>query len=837
MKKQTLLLLAAAVLYPVAAEPGFAQRAGTPPVHLRQRADAPDVRAVTAVGGSEASKSGLGTSGEEHAVTVGRFCLRCHSDTARRGGLTLEAFDVTQPEMDAVTAEKMIRKLRAGMMPPARARRPDDATLEALVGYLETRVDSVAAENPNPGARTFQRLNRAEYARTVHDILGVSLDVSAFLPADTISAGFDNIADVQTLSATTMEGYLRAADAVARLTVGDPNAGPGDTTYKVPRTANQLRQAPGAPFGSRGGVAVEHTFIADGDYVFRVQLHPSPTGQLFGHTSEGEVVEISIDGERVAVVEIDPLMSQSDPEGMTLRTPPIQVKAGPRRIAAVFIPRFDGPVDDLLAPIEHSLADTQIGFLGYGITTVPHLRDFTVSGPYDVTGVSETPTRRRLFTCRPLGPDEELSCAESIISRVATRAYRRPLTARDVEGLMGFYRAGTAGADFETGVRTALQAILSSPHFLFRLERASSVSAGLERISDLDVASRLSYFLWAAAPDPELIEVAAAGRLTTPAALDEQIARLLAHPRAESLATRFAAQWFRLQDLEKIHPDALAYPQYDQTLARSMRRETELLFRHLVELDGSILELLTADYTFVDERLARHYGIPDVVGPEFRRVEVTDPNRRGLLGHGSFLASTSHANRTSPVLRGKWVMEVLLGSPPPPPPPDVPDLEETGTVVGMRELTVREQLEEHRRNPACQSCHRVIDPIGLALENFDVTGAWRARDRGEWVDPTGELYDGTTLNGPADLRAALVARADVFLHTFAENLLAYGLGRRVEYHDMPTVRAIVREAEQSDYRISAFVRGVIHSDAFRKRAAPDTEVAGGHDIFEDQGVR
>ncbi|NKB89327.1 MAG: DUF1592 domain-containing protein [Acidobacteria bacterium] len=813
MRRTTMALLGLSLIYFALAGPGPAQPA----------AQERDSRVATTPAPA-ATGAPARSDDEAHAITVGRFCLRCHSDSSMRGGLTLESFDVLNAETDAATSEKMIRKLRAGMMPPASSRRPDEATLEALAGYLEGRVDTAAAADPNPGDRTFQRLNRAEYARTVESLLGLEIDVAAFLPPDTISAGFDNIADVQMLSATMMEGYLRAAGAVARLAVGDRNAAPGDTTYKVPRTANQLRQAPGAPFGSRGGVAVLHNFPADGDYLFKIELHPTPTGQLFGSTVD-EQVEISVDGERVAVLDVDPYMSESDPDGMAIRSGPVAIKAGPRTIAAVFIPKFDGPVDDLLAPIEHTLADTQIGAMGFGVMTVPHLRDLTVGGPYDVTGVSETPTRRHIFSCRPLSPDEAEPCAESIINRIAEQAYRRPLNRADIDGLMNFYRTGAAGGDFEQGVRDALQAILASPHFLFRLERGVTADSA-QPVGATELASRLAFFLWSAPPDAELLGAANSGGLAGDQ-LGAQVQRMLADPRAEALSTRFAALWFRLQDLEKLHPDALAYPQYDQTLARSMRRETELLSQSLVDDDGSVLDLLTADYTFVDERLAKHYGIPNIVGSEFRRVPVADPNRYGLLGHGSMLASTSHANRTSPVLRGKWIMEVLLGSPPPPPPPDIPDLEEISPVVGGRELTVREQLEEHRANPSCQSCHRVIDPLGLALENFDVTGAWRVRDHGEWVDPTGELYDGTPLSGPADLRAALLVRSEVFLRTFAENLLAYGLGRRVEYHDMPTVRAIVRRAEASDYRMSAFINGVIESVPFRMRQSAGSEATAG----------
>ena len=448
-----------------------------------------------------------------------------------------------------------------------------------------------------------------------------------------------------------------------------------------------------------------------------------------------------------------------------------------------------------------------------------------------MTGVSETPSRRAIFSCRPTSPDDEMACATEIVTRLATRAYRRPLGEADRTGLMRFYEQGRAEADFEAGIRTALRAILASPHFVFRVEQ---VPAGVEpgenyRLGDLELASRLSFFLWGTAPDSELVWLAGEGVFADPVSLARQARRMLEDPRSEALATRFAAQWLRLQDLERLFPDALNYPQYDKTLGEAMRRETELFFAHLVRADRPVTELLTADYTFVNERLAKHYGIPNVTGHRFRRVAVTDEHRRGLLGHGSVLASTSFANRTSPVLRGKWVMEVLLGSPPPPPPPDVPDLEDVDEVGEGRLLSVRERLEQHRASPACSSCHRMMDPIGLALENFDVTGAWRIKDNGVPIDASGELYDGTPLAGPADLRAALVARSDTFITTFTESLMAYALGRRVEYYDMPAVRAIVRAGAEQQNRVSAFVLGVVNSAAFQmsrveKAASTDTEV-------------
>lgn len=780
-----------------------------------------------------------GLAAEEARGVIKQYCVVCHNDRAKTGGLTLAGFDPGQAETQAEVAEKMIRKLRAGMMPPPGARRPDPATLVALATTLETRIDAAAATRIDPGWRPFQRLNRAEYARAIRDLLDLEVDPSAFLPPDTVSHGFDNVADVQMFSTTLLEGYLRAAARISRLAVGDRSATPSESTYKVPRTASQMRHVEGTPYGTRGGIAVTHVFPADGEYVFKALLHGIPTGQLFGSpialiTGQREQLEVSIDGERVALVEIDPRISESSPTGLWVQTPPVHVTAGPHRVAAAFVARFDAPVDDLLAPIEHTLADTQIG-AGVGITTLPHLRDFTISGPHRVTGVSDTPSRRRIFTCRPTEPAEERVCARTIIGRLAASAYRRPVETRELESLMAFYDAGRREeGDFEAGIRTALQAILASPHFIFRFERVPGpVKPGEPyRLTDLDLASRLAFFLWAAPPDAELVAVAARGQLRSPGVLDAQVRRLLADPRASALATRFAAQWLRLQDLDRIHPDALLYPQFDRTLAEAMRRETELFFEHLVREDRSVREVLTAEYTFVNERLARHYRIKGVAGDGFRRVTLPDEQRRGILGHASILTLTSIADRTSPVLRGKWVMEVLLGTPPPPPPPNVPAFEDTKGVQAGKRLTVRERLEEHRRNPACLSCHRVIDPIGLALENFDVTGAWRVKDNDGPVDATGQLWDGSPLNGPASLRQALLQYSEAFFRTFTEHLLTYALGRRVDYRDMPAVRAIVREAAAREYRFSAFVLGVVKSPLFQMSRAevPTTDESEGDEL-------
>lgn len=752
-------------------------------------------------------------------ATITKFCRDCHNDGDLAGEMSLDKFDVAKASDNAATAEKMVRRLRAGMMPPKDAVQPDPATRLALITALETSLDKAAA-TPNPGHRSFQRLNRAEYAAAVRAMLGVDIDVAAYLPADTISAGFDNIADVQTPSATVMQGYLRAAAYVSRVAVGDPTADPSSTIYEVPRTRSQKDRVEGAPFGTRGGTVVTHNFLADGQYKFQILLHGEPTGALFGRTMKTIQMEVSIDGERAALVKIDRWLSEADKDGLAVTTPPVTIKAGPHKVAATFVREFEGSEDDLMKPIDHTLADTQIG-VGYGVTTLAHLRNLAIIGPTAVTGVSDNSVRQHVFSCRPSSSLTPAACAKQILERLATEAYRRPVTATDVSQLMPLFEKGAAKGDFDAGIRTALQGVLSSLHFIFRVEETpAGVKAGdVYKINDVDLASRLSFFLWGTIPDRQLIDLAAKGTLSKPDVFEQQVRRMLADARSAALSTRFAAQWLRLQDLQKIEPDALSYPYYDEILAESMQRETEMLFDHVVRADRPMLELLNADYTFVNERLARHYGIGGVSGPEFRKVTYPNDQRRGLLGQGSILTLTSHGNRTSPVLRGKWVMEVLLGSPPPPPPANVPDLEQTGDAKNGKMLSVAEQMAMHRANPACQSCHIVIDPIGLSLDHFDVTGAWRIKDRGVTVNTAGELYDGTKLSGASDLRAALSKRADVMVAHFTEMLMAYAVGRRVEAYDMPTIRAIVRSAAPREYRMSDLIVGVAKSAAFRTARA------------------
>ncbi len=763
---------------------------------------------------------------DELTAVVQRTCQVCHNDQLLTGNMSLEGFDVAAPEEHPETTEKMIVKLRAEMMPPPGMPRPAGDTLLALVERLEEKMDRAAAAS-GPGGRTFQRLNRAEYQRSIRDLLALEVDAGDWLPLDTKSANFDNIADVQMLSPTLLDAYLRAADEISRLAVGNTRATARQVTYKHSNRYSQRERVEGAPRGTRGGASVVHNFPADGEYVVTATLQYESTGRIFGngrgalHTAEEpEKIEISVNGERVQLIEVGRWAHRSDPETIQLRSDPVFVRAGPQRVTAAFLTRIEGPVEDILSPHGWSLADKRIGS-SHGITSLPHLQDLVIGGPYRVTGVSETPSRQAIFTCRPTSQDERLPCARTILSRLASRAYRRPVSDGELDGIIDVYRVGVEEGGFESGIQAGLQAILSSPQFVFRVEEqpADLDGSGLYRLSDPDLASRLSYFLWGAPPDQELVELARRDELAEPGVLEGQARRMLDDPRSEALATRFAAQWLRLQDLDKVHPEPTRYPDFSQQLAEDMRRETELFFHSIVREDRSVLDLFMADYTFLNERLADHYGIPGVTGDRFRRVEYPKDRRRGIFGHGSILTSTSHATRTSPVLRGKWVMEVLLGTPPPPPPPGVPDLEETEGAEGGRFLTTRERMERHRSNPVCASCHQYIDPIGLSLDNFDVTGRWRIKENGMPLDTRGEMYDGTPVESPADLQEALLRRPIPLIRTFTENLMAYALGRRIEYTDKPLVRAMAEKARADDYRVSSFIMAVVKSDAFQMKRA------------------
>ena len=751
---------------------------------------------------------------------VQQTCVVCHNDQLLTGNLSLQQFDVANVVESGGTAEKMITKLRAEMMPPPGIPRPGGDTLLALVERLEQKADEAIVANPRPGSRRFQRLNRDEYARAVRTLLALEVDAATWLPTDNYVGSFDTYSDAQGLSTTSLEAFLRAASDISRLAVGDPAAAPVNKTYSVPIEVSQHAwdHIEGAPYGTRGGIVVLHDFPADGEYVFSVETLLSEMGTIF------ENIDVAIDGERVALLAVPHGRARRGGGGRPLRTEPIFVRAGERRVSAAFVRVIEGPYEDRLMTFLWSLVggEDSEGWANYGITALPHAREMTVSGPENPTGVSETTSRAKIFTCRPMLPAEERPCARSIVERLAGEAYRRPLTTEDVVGLMGFYDQAAREGNFEIGVRTALQAILSHPSFIFRMEQEpEGVGPGESyTLSDVSLASRLSFFLWGTIPDEELLEVAIEGRLTDQEVLEEQVKRMVADPRSEALATRFAAQWLRLQSLDGVAPQSNLYPDYNRQIAEALRRETELLFDHLVREDRSLLELLTADYTFVNGRLARYYGIPySGGGEEFERVQISDPNRIGLLGHGSVLTLTSLPNRTSPVLRGKWVMEVLLGTPPPPPPPNVPAFEVSPDAVGGRRLTTRERIEAHNAAPVCNSCHRFIDPIGLALDNFDATGKWRVRENMVPLDTRGNFYDGTPISSPGDLRKVILKRPIPLVRNFTENMLAYAVGRPVEYQDKSTSRAIAESAKANDYRMSSFILGVVKSDAFRMKQA------------------
>jgi hypothetical protein len=761
---------------------------------------------------------------EDLTAVVRQYCVVCHNDQALTGNLTLQAFDVAVAATQAPTAEKMIRKLRAGMMPPPGMPRPAGDTLLQLVQTLENEVDAAARREPNVGVRRFPRLSQAEYERAVHDLLGLQVDAGKWLPPDVLSGSFDNMSASQALSTTLLDAYLRAAVDVSRLALGDPDAVPVTTQYKTPFEVSQHAwdHVEGTPFGTRGGMVVTHDFPADGYYTFQI-LTRFGTGNA--RSISTEQVDISIDGESVALLG---LPHNGGGVISEIKTEPVFVAAGQRKVSAAFVNLVDGPYEDRFRPTEWSAAG--LAGDGYGVTGLAHLTHLLITGPNDVRGVSDTPIRQRLFTCRPAAAAEERTCAESILEGLATRAYRRPLNAERLEALMGFYDLGAAEGGFENGVKSGLQAILASPEFLFRLEREPSGSEPGQsyRLSPIDLATRLSFFLWATVPDEELLQSASSGRLSDPAVLEQQVRRMLADPRAESLGSRFAHQWLRLQDVGKVWPEPFLYPDFSEQLAEAMVEETEIFFNDLVREDRSLLELFSADYTFLNERLARHYGIEGVSGDEFRRVSYPNEQRRGILGHGSVLHLTSMSNRTSPVLRGKWVMEVLMGTPPPPPPPNVPAFEASPQANQGRRLTTRQRMEAHRSAPVCSSCHSFIDPIGLALDNFDVTGRWRIRENMEPLDTKGVFYDGTTISTPSELAAVLLKRPIPLVRNFTEQMLAYAIGRPVEYFDQPTVRAIQTGAEPNDYRMSSLILGIVKSDAFQMRQVqPTVESAGG----------
>ena len=754
------------------------------------------------------------TSPEDLTRVVQQTCVACHNDQLMTANLSLQHFDVARAHESAEVAEMVIGKLQAEMMPPPGIPRPGGDTLLMLAASLEEGLDRYAAASPRLSSRPFQRLNRAEYERAIWDLLGIRIDAGNWLPLDQYQANFDNMAAVQEVSATLLTAYLNAAADISRFAVGQVDAPAIARSYRVPesRSQHQWDQVEGAPYGTRGGIVVDHFFPADGEYTFDLSFYGG------GREARFEEVDISVAGRTVKRFPYPGTLISDTRYGEGFRVGPFHLPAGQHKVAVSFVPTADGPYEDLIRPHDGGHA----GRSAYGTTGLPHLREVTITGPENPSGVAETDSRRRVFTCRPGSQVAARECAEEIVRRLASQAFRRPVDDGTVAEIMSFYDMEEAHAGFEVGVRTALEAILASPLFTFRLERqpTGAQAGSTYRLTDLDLASRLSFFLWGTLPDEELLRVAVEGRLGDPEVLEAQARRLLADRRGDALGERFAAQWLRLQDMLKVQPDVFWFPNFTDQIQADMRRETELFFNHLVREDRSVLELFTADYSFMNERLARHYGISGVRGDEFRPVGYPEGSpRSGIFGHGSILLLTSMGNRTSPTLRGKWVMEALLGTPPPPPPP-VPALDETAaTTADGRQLTGRERLEIHSANPTCNACHQYMDPIGVALENYDVDGTWRTRERGTGltVDSQGTLYDGTAIDNPAALAEALLQRPTPLLRTFTQNLMAYALGRRLEYSDQPAVRRIVREAAESDYLLSAFILGVIRSEQFQLR--------------------
>jgi hypothetical protein len=765
-------------------------------------------------------------------ATLNRYCVTCHNEKLRTADLLLDKMDTQDVGRAAEDWEKVVRKLRGGQMPPAGAPRPEDSTLAALTHYLESSLDAAAAVSPNPGKPAVRRLNRTEYINAVRDLLAIdpqATDIRSILPADDAGYGFDNIGDVLSVSPLLVEGYMTAARRISKLAIGEPSIPAVFETYDVPRYILQYdRMSEDLPFGSRGGLLVPHYFPTDGDYVLQIRLQRNADYNIVG-MGVSRQLDVWIDGKRVGQFTVGrpPNDATASDDGsqrfggsealqdadFKLRIP---VHAGMHDIGAAFQnvriePEgvFQPPVADYSYAMDYGNADTE-----------PAVGSLTIGGPFDTRGLGATPSREKIFVCTPTSAAEEKSCARTILSTLARRAYRRPVNSDDEDALLAFYDAARAGASFEEGVQAALQRILVDPEFLFRIERdpAEAPPGAIYQISDLELASRLSFFLWSSIPDDELLTLAENRRLREPAVLEQQVRRMLADSRSKALTENFAGQWLYLRNVEAVWPNPDVFPNFHANLRDDFRRETELFFESMLQEDRSALDLLRADYTFLNERLARHYGIPNVYGTHFRRVQLADEDRRGLLGHGSILAVTSYATRTSPVLRGKWILEQLMGTPPPPPPPDVPSLEEKKDDDG-KPLTMRLQMEQHRTNPACASCHRIMDPLGFALDNFDATGKWRAKEGGTAIDAIGVLPDGTQFEGPVELRQALLRRPEQIVHTITEKLLTYALGRGVEHYDAPAIRGILKEAAAHEYRWSSLIIGVVKSTPFQLRRA------------------
>jgi hypothetical protein len=760
---------------------------------------------------------------------VKQYCVTCHNARTKAGELVLEGIDATDVTAHAEIWEKVVRKLQRGAMPPQGVRRPDPETYGAVLHRLVSELDRAAELHPYPGRPLPHRMNRAEYANAIRDLLDLDLgDVSTLLPADDSAFGFDNVAEALGFSSVLLERYVTVGGRLAALAVGDRDVAPGSETFVLRQDYSQDQHVDGQPFGTVGGMLRRFTFPLNAEYEVTASLMRTNVDVPRG-LEDPRQVEFTVDGARVFLTSIGgngPVFQPGDAEARANTTRlsrgdavdrqlhvRVPVSAGPHEVGVAFLQRSLGENTRRLQPFRSS-------YDSFDATGMPQIRTLTITGPYNIAGPGDTPSRRRIFVCRPSKPSDEEPCAARILTTIAHRAYRGMDTPSDGQRLIEFYRAGRKEKDFDTGIERALHRILASPKFLLRVERgpADAPAGAVYRLSDLELASRLSYFLWSSIPDDELLKVASEGRLKKPEVLEQQVRRMLADAKSDAIVENFGGQWLQIRNLKNSVPSEDLFPEFDDNLRQSLARETELFFENIVREDHNVIDLLTADYTYVNERLAKHYKIPNVYGSQFRRVTITDDARRGLLGQGGILTSTSNANRTSPVERGKWVLTNLIGMPPAPPPPVVPALKETadnGTV-----LTMRQQMEMHRQNPVCASCHKLMDPIGFAMENFDGVGSWRSTDAGAPIDASGVFIDGTQLNGVVSLRRAIVKRPDVFVGAMTEKLLTYALGRGLDYHDMPAVRAIARQAGAHDYRFSSLVLGIVTSTPFQYSMKP-----------------
>ena len=765
-----------------------------------------------------------------HAALVTQYCVTCHNPRLKSGNLVLDPAAVATPSADIETWEKVTRKLRAGLMPPPGSPRPAPAVLDTFTGWLEGQLDRAAARSPNPGRPMLHRLNRSEYANAVRDLLHVEVDPALVLPPDDSAFGFDNVSDVLGVSPSLQERYLTAASTISAIAVGDTRIRPGGETYRIAQDLSQDTHIEGLPLGTLGGTRVRHIFPVDGEYDIQTKLYRTNLNIVRGLQYPRDV-EVAIDGRTVHRTTIggtedlaamfEKPTDTGDAVEKRMRTK-VKVSAGAHDVTVAFVGNLALEDAVRLQPFLRSSSDN-FDWAGH-----PHIQTVTITGPFGATAPGDTASRRSILTCTPASAKgsggagsstrEELTCARQILTRLARKAYRRPTTDAEIQPLLAFFDEGRKEGSFDRGIQRGLERILASPLFIFRVEQdpASLAPGAAHRLNDFELASRLSFFLWSSIPDETLLARAERGGLPQ-SALDAQIARMLADTKASALVTNFAGQWLQLRNVRSVQPNSNLFPDFDDNLRRSMRRETELLFESIVREDRSVLDLLRADYTYLDERLARHYGVTGIYGSQFRRVPVKDDARRGLLGHASILNVTSHAERTSPVLRGKWVLENLLGLIVPPPPEDVPPLV---AKEGEAPKTLRAQMEVHRATPVCASCHKLMDPIGFALENFDAVGAWRTSEPGGKIDASGQLADGTKIDGVVALRNAILARPEVFVTTMTEKLFVYALGRGIEAYDRPAIRRVVREAAKDDYRFSSLVRGIVRTTAFQMRTKP-----------------